>query len=95
LICRVFGASARKNTKTNQKELITCKLLKSERPAAFQEVSTRINTDLDIPLAPAYYTRLKDIDEVLTALQPVNEAILLALELVLRYRFYEEEDKAS
>jgi len=28
-------------------------------------------------------------------LQPVNEAILLALELVLRYRFYEEEDKAN
>ena len=95
LICRVFGASARKNTKTNQKELITCKLLKSERPAAFQEVSTRINADLDIPLAPAYYTRLKDVDEALTALQPVNEAILLALELVLRYRFYEEEEKAG
>ena len=33
--------------------------------------------------------------EALTALQPVNEAILLALELVLRYRFYEEEEKAG
>ena len=95
LICRVFGASARMNTKTNQKELITCKQLKSERPEAFQAVSARINADLDIPLAPAYYTRLKDIDEALTVLQPVNEAILLALELVLRYRFYEEEDKAN
>jgi hypothetical protein len=58
-------------------------------------VSARINADLDIPLAPAYYTRLKDIDEALTELQPVNEAILLALELVLRFRFYEEEDNAS
>lgn len=95
LICRIFGASARKNNKTNLKELITCKLLKSERPEAFQEVSARINTDLDIPLAPAYYTQLKDIDEALTALQPINGAILLALELVLRYRFYEEEDKAN
>ena len=95
LICRIFGASARKNNKTNLKELITCKLLKSERPESFQEVSARINTDLDIPLAPAYYTQLKDIDEALTALQPVNGAILLALELVLRYRFYEEEDKAN
>lgn len=95
LICRIFGASARKNNKTNLKELITCKLLKSERPEAFQEVSARINTDLDIPLAPAYYTQLKDIDEALTALQPVNGAILLALELVLRYRFYEEEGKAN
>ena len=58
-------------------------------------MTARINADLDIPLAPAYYTRLKDVDEALTALQPINEAILLALELVLRYRFYEEEEKAG
>jgi hypothetical protein len=93
LICRVFGASARKNNKTNLKELITCKLLKAERPEAFQEVTTRINSDLDIPLAPAYYTRLKDVDEALSALHPVNEAILLALELVLRYQYYQEGEK--
>ena len=93
LICRIFGASARKNNKTNLKELITCKLLKSERPEAFQEVSTRINADLDIPLATAYYTRLKDVDEALSALHPVNEAILLALELVLRYQYYQKGEK--
>jgi len=91
LICRVFGASARKNNKTNQNELITCKLLKAAHPDAFQNVTLRINADLDIPLAPAYYTRLKDIDEVLSALHPVNEAILLALELVLRFQYYETE----
>ena len=95
MICRVFGASARKNNKTNLKELITCKLLKAERPEAFQEVTARINTDLDIPLAPAYYTQLKDIDEVLSELHPVNEAILLALELVLRFHYYETEGTLS
>jgi Fe-S-cluster containining protein len=93
LICRVFGAAARKNNKTNLKELITCKLLKAERPEAIQEVTSRINADLDIPLAPAYYTRLKDVDEALSTLHPVNEAILLALELVLRYQYYQEGEK--
>jgi Fe-S-cluster containining protein len=93
LICRVFGASARKNNKTNQKELITCKLLKSERPEAFQRVSERINEDLEIPLAPAYYTRLKDIDEALSVLHPINEAILMALELVLRDAYYQGLEK--
>ena len=93
LICRVFGASARKNNKTNRKELITCKLLKEARPEAFQEVTNQINGDMDIPLAPAYYTRLKDIDETLSDLHSVNEAILLALELVLRYQYYQEGEK--
>lgn len=93
LICRVFGASARKNNKTNLKELITCKLLKAARPEAFQAVTERINSDLDLPLAPAFYTRLKDVDEALSALHPVNEAILLALELVLRYQYYQEGEK--
>jgi Fe-S-cluster containining protein len=93
LICRVFGASARKNNKTNQKELITCKLLKAERPEAFQRVSERINEDLEIPLAPAYYTRLKDIDEALSVLHPINEAILMALELVLRDAYYQGLEK--
>jgi hypothetical protein len=89
----VFGASARKNNKTNQKELITCKLLKAERPEAFQRVSERINEDLEIPLAPAYYTRLKDIDEALSVLHPINEAILMALELVLRDAYYQGLEK--
>ena len=93
LICRVFGASARKNNKTNQKELITCKLLKAERPENFQLVTERINDDLEIPLAPAYYTRLKDVDEALSVLHPINEAILMALELVLRDAYYQGLEK--
>ena len=93
LICRLFGASARKNNKTGLKELITCKILKTEKEAAFQSVTERINSDMQIPLAPAYYTRIKDIDEALTNQYPVNQAILMALELVLRYKFYQEEQE--
>jgi Fe-S-cluster containining protein len=89
LICRLFGASARK-TKYGLKDIITCKILKTEKAAAFESASNRINGDLEIPMATAYYTRLKDVDESLTFQYPVNQAILMALELVLRYKFYEE-----
>ncbi len=89
LICRLFGASARKN-KHGQKELITCKILKEQKPENYQIASSRINSDLDIPMATAFYTRLKDVDESLAYQYPVNQAIFMALELVLRYKFYQE-----
>ena len=88
LICRLFGAAARK-TKYGQKELITCKILKEQKADAFATVTTRINTDLEIPLATAFYTRLGDVDESLSDQYPINQAILMALELVLRFKFYE------
>lgn len=88
LICRLFGASARK-TKYGQKDLITCKILKEQKSEAFSKAISRINSDMEIPMATAYYTRLKDVDESLTHQYPVNQAILMALELVLRFKFYE------
>ncbi len=91
LICRLFGASARRN-KHGQKELITCKILKEQRASDFQSTSARINADLEIPTATAYYTRLWDVDESLSNQYPVNQAILMAIELVLRFKFYQEEE---
>lgn len=88
LICRLFGASARKN-KHGLKDLITCKILKADRPEVYQTAAARINADLEIPMATAYYTRLKDVDESLTNQYPINQAILMALEMVLRFKFYE------
>ncbi len=95
LICRLFGASARRNSKSGKKELITCKLLKAQKSEAFQDVSQKINEELDIPMAPSYYTRLSDIDEYLNQQYPVNQAILMALELVLRYKYYQESEETS
>ncbi len=89
LICRLFGASARRN-KHGIKELITCKILKEQKAEAYQITASRINLDLEIPIATAYYTRLRDVDESLSSQYPVNQAILMALELVLRYKFYQE-----
>lgn len=88
LICRLFGASARR-TKYGQKELITCKILKAEKKEAFLLTSTKINMGMEIPMATGMYTRLADVDEYLANQYPVNQAILMALELVLRFKFYE------
>lgn len=91
LICRLFSASARKN-KYGAKELIMCKVIKGEKPTQYEVVSKRINEDLEIPLATSFYSRLEEIDSALCKQQTVNEALRDALELVLRYQFYQEED---
>lgn len=88
LICRLFGSSARR-TKYGQKDMITCKILKEGKKEAFQLTVSRINSDLEIPMATSYYTQLADVDESLASQYPVNQAILMALELVLRFKFYE------
>lgn len=94
LICRLFGASARR-TKYGKKDLITCKILKGQKPNAFHNATERINADLEIPLASAFYTRLKDVDESLSNQYPINQAILMALELVLRFKFYEDSEQTD
>lgn len=93
LICRLFGASARK-TKYAQKELITCKILKAEKKEEYRLVSSRINLDMEIPMATGFYTRLADVDEQLASQYPINQAILMALELVLRFKFYEGAEES-
>ncbi|WBL42545.1 YkgJ family cysteine cluster protein [Algoriphagus halophytocola] len=93
LICRLFSASARR-TKYGKKDLIICKVLKSEKSDAFLSTTKRINSDMAIPLATAYYSRLEEIDQSLCQQFTINEAIAFALELVLRYTFYlEQEDE--
>lgn len=91
LICRLFGSSARK-TKHGQKELITCKILKAEKADAIARATKEINSGAEIPMATAYYTQLNDVDESLTTPYPINQAILVALELVLRFKFYQEAE---
>lgn len=89
MICRLFGASARKN-KYGLKDIIICKILKEKKNEAFQETTLRINKDLPIPNASKFYMFLDEIDDSLTQQMPINKAIAFSLELVLRYKFYEE-----
>jgi len=91
LICRLFGNSARRN-RDERKELITCKLIKSEKHEMFQQVSQAIaSNEIPIPGSADYYTRLYAIDFHMANEQfPVNTAIKKALEAVLSFYFYFE-----
>lgn len=91
LICRLFASSARKN-KYGKKELIICKVLKENKPDAFEQASEAIQGDLPIALAATYYSKLGEIDRNLTDHFPINQAIRLALEMVLRFVYYQEMD---
>jgi Fe-S-cluster containining protein len=91
LICRLFAASARKN-KYGAKDLIICKILKTEKAQQFTEASERINSDLEIPMASKFYQMIEEIDSSLAQHYPINTAIRLALESVLRFKFYQEEE---
>lgn len=93
LICRLFGNSARKN-KSGNKEMITCKKIKTEKSELFLEVSQFINNDLAIPSGTDSYARLTCIDLALTEEQfPINMAIRKSLETVLRYIYYLENQE--
>lgn len=89
MICRLFAASARKN-KYGAKDIIICKTLKEGKSEVFQEATKRINKDLPIPNASKFYMLLDEIDNSLTQQMPINKAISFSLELVLRFKFYEE-----
>ncbi len=90
MICRIFGASARK-TKHGAKELIICKVIKEEKATAFEGVTQKINNgEMEIPIATSLYSRLGEIDESLCQEMDVNDAIAFALESVLRFKFYEQ-----
>ncbi|WP_243431566.1 YkgJ family cysteine cluster protein [Algoriphagus lutimaris] len=90
MICRLFAASARKN-KYGQKDIIICKTLKEQKQEAFLAVTKRINEDLPIPSASKFYMYLEEIDESLCKQLPINQAIAFALELVLRFKYYQQE----
>ncbi|TXD77907.1 YkgJ family cysteine cluster protein [Algoriphagus ratkowskyi] len=91
MICRLFATSARR-TKYGKKDLIICKVLKEEKAYEYRNTSERINNDMEIPLATSFYSRLEEIDQSLCQQFTINEAIAFALELVLRYKFYEEQE---
>lgn len=93
MICRIFGSAARRN-KNGIKELITCKLLKESKKAAFEELSIQINQGVPVPMATEYYSQLNDLDQYLSESYPINEAIRKAIEAVIRFQYYQEEEEA-
>jgi Fe-S-cluster containining protein len=84
LICRLFGYSAR-TTKHGEKELVTCNIIKTEQPVAYEAATKR----KDIPVMSQYYMQLHSIDpDLTTEFYPINKAIRKAIECVLHYYAY-------
>lgn len=84
LICRLFGYSARTN-KYNEKELVTCNIIKTEQPDAYKAATER----KDVPVMSQYYMQMHAIDqEMTTEFYPINVAVRKAIESVLHYYAY-------
>lgn len=95
LICRLFGYSARTN-KYNQKELVTCQVIKTEQAPAFEGAVQQIAAGEKVPVMNEFYMRLHSIDADLTRdFFPINVAIRKAIELVLHYFAYRSDDAAK
>jgi Fe-S-cluster containining protein len=90
LICRLFGYSARTN-KYQQKELVTCQVIKTEQQKDFEKAAAEIANGTKVPVMNQYYMQLHGIDFELTKdFYPINEAIKQAIGVVLSYFAYRE-----
>jgi Fe-S-cluster containining protein len=88
LICRLFGYSARTN-KYGTRELVTCQIIKTEQAVAYEEASTKVAANTQVPVMNQYYMQLMGIDQQLAQdFYPINEAIKRAIETVLHYYAY-------
>ncbi|MFD2199935.1 YkgJ family cysteine cluster protein [Shivajiella indica] len=93
LICRLFSSSYRKN-KEGKKEIITCKKIKENKKDQYQKAAVEINGLMPIPSSSGTYSKLYNIDFQLTSEQmPINRAIKKAIEAVLTYKFYQENQE--
>jgi Fe-S-cluster containining protein len=92
LICRLFGFSARTN-KYSQKEFFSCQTIKTEQSGAYAQASEKIAKGEFVPVMNHYYMRLHAIDRDLARdFYPINEAIRRAIETVLHYYAYRNQE---
>lgn len=90
LICRLFGFSFTRN-KTGESTLLACSTIKNAYPDIFESLNNKALEGLTVPLAINYYNQLTDIDYNLSKQQyPINEAMRLAIEMVLNHYHYSE-----
>lgn len=93
LICRLFGFSARTN-KHGLNELVTCDVMKTEQAEAFAVVRTKIEGGDFVPLMRQYYMQIYAIDvELARVFYPINKAIQKAIEIVLQYYAYRNQEE--
>ena len=95
LICRLFGFSAMLN-KYHQPVLVTCKIIKENDPENYQNAVNFIQNGGYVPVISNYYQQMRNIEpELGTKMQPMNQAIKKALEVVLNYYTYRRKPKNS
>lgn len=88
LICRLFGSAANTN-KYGKLQLVTCKIIKEEQDEKYQKTAVAITEGLPISVFTEYYMQLNNIDFHLgNMMLPINKALKMALEEVLRYYAY-------
>jgi Fe-S-cluster containining protein len=93
MICRLFGSSARKN-KDGIKEIITCKKIKTEKKDLYDTAIEAIKSEMPVPSSTDAYRKINNIDFMLTERQlPINKAIKEAIESVITYKFYTENQE--
>lgn len=92
MICRLFGFSAKLN-KYGNRELITCQVIKSGQPDAYLTAAAETLAGSPVPLMRDYYMKMYAIDwELSQKFYPINTAIKKAIETVLHYYAYREEE---
>ena len=90
LICRLFGFSFTRD-KIGLPVLLACKEIKTQHAEAFENIEFKAQQGMDVPLISNYYNQLTNIDYNLTQKQyPINEALKLAIEMVLNHFHYSE-----
>jgi len=93
MICRLFGSSARKN-KDGVKEIITCKKIKTGKKELYDTAVDEIKSEMPIPSSTDAYRKINNIDFRLTEQQlPINKAIRKALESVITFKYYTENQE--
>lgn len=98
LICRLFGYATSRD-KNGARKLVTCNLIKTEQPEAYQAAVDKISNNEKIPSFINYYQKLSQIDfRLANQMMPINAAIREALLEVMKhysYRRLPRKSKAS
>ncbi len=88
LICRLFGFSAVRD-KHNNPMLATCRPIKEDQPAAYEQAKQAVVQGTRISIGRDYYMQMTAIDFTLAnEFYPINQAISRAIETVLSYYSY-------
>ncbi|MGB5323261.1 YkgJ family cysteine cluster protein [Lutimonas sp.] len=88
LICRLFGYGANTDKYGNLR-LATCKIIKEGQADKYNSTAEAITKGLHVPVFTEYYMQLNQIDFNLgNTILPINKALKMALEEVLRYYTY-------